>query len=217
MLICERLAKSFGPYTIFENVNLTLKPGQMACITGPVGVGKSTLLRIVSTIDAPTEGRVLIGGKDPFGLPERELAELRRDFLSISFQEPLLLPELSVLDNVLAPRLPFLGRAQETQLCHKSTEMLRWFGLEERASYKPHKLSAGQMKLTDLCRALVKGGGLLILDEPTVQVNEELAQRVRELIKGQSSEGKMVLVATNMDRKLISMADVVLDLSDYRA
>ena len=178
------LVKSFalGPTTlrVIAGVSLTLEAGETAAITGPSGSGKSTLLHILGTLERPTSGELRLGGEDPFALPERALARLRNERIGFVFQDHHLLPQYTVLENVLLPALAF-GRVDAA--CElRGRELLERVGLAARAAHRPAELSGGERQRAAIARALLLGPRLLLCDEPTGQLDARNAEAIVDLL-----------------------------------
>jgi lipoprotein-releasing system ATP-binding protein len=160
-------------------VSLTLAPGQSICIMGPSGSGKSTLLYIVGTLEPPTSGTVTLGGRDPFQLRDRELAAFRNREVGFVFQDHCLLPQCSVLENVLAPTL--VAERREGHL-DRARALLEQVGLGERLDHRPAELSGGEKQRVAIARALVLKPRLLLCDEPTGNLDAASAQTVASML-----------------------------------
>jgi lipoprotein-releasing system ATP-binding protein len=154
LLVVENLSKEYptprGPLAILSGVNLQLARGEAAAVTGPSGSGKSTLLYVVGALEPPTEGRVTLDGRDPFAIGERELAAFRNREIGFIFQDHYLLPQLTVLENVLAPTL-FTGTTAEDEA--RARQLLGEVGLGERLEHRPAELSGGEKQRAALARA----------------------------------------------------------------
>jgi lipoprotein-releasing system ATP-binding protein len=183
MLEISNVAKQYptprGPLTVLSEVSLTLNRGEAAAIMGPSGAGKSTLLYIAGGLEPPTAGTVTLGGVDPYKIPEKELAAFRNRTIGFVFQDHCLLPQCSVLENVLVPtlvandRAPYPGRARE---------LLRQVGLEDRLDHRPSELSGGEKQRVALARSLILEPRLLLCDEPTGNLDEASAEMVVSLL-----------------------------------
>jgi len=178
------LAKSFalGATTlqVIARVNLTLQAGEAAAITGPSGSGKSTLLHILGTLERPTAGELRIAGADPFALSERALARLRNERIGFVFQDHHLLPQYTVLENVLLPALAF-GRVDAAREL-RGRGLLSRVGLAARAAHRPAELSGGERQRAAIARALLLGPQLLLCDEPTGQLDARNAEAIVDLL-----------------------------------
>ena len=183
MLEVSNLSKEYptprGPLRILSDVSLKLGRGESAAIMGPSGSGKSTLLYIVGALESPTAGTVRLDGRDPFGLPERELAAFRNREVGFVFQDHCLLPQCSVLENVLAPTL--VARAGGDAL-PRAHELLEQVGLGGRLHHRPAELSGGEKQRVALARALINGPPLLLADEPTGNLDRDSAESVASLL-----------------------------------
>jgi len=210
------VGRSFGSKPVFRGVNLEVMKGEMAAIQGPSGIGKTTLLRIIGTLDKPTEGEVYVCGKDVLKLSRAELAELRWNSLGFAFQEPILLPGLSSLDNVLLPCIPRAKGSELGKYRMKALDLLTELGLKERISYKPHQLSVGQKKRVDLARALINNPDLLIVDEPTTNLDRESSMIIADLLKGSLSKKGTIILTTHLDQNLLDMSNVKLEIQNYQ-
>ncbi len=158
---------------------MTLAPGQSVCIMGPSGSGKSTLLYIVGTLEPPTSGAVTLGGRDPFRLRDRELAAFRNREVGFVFQDHCLLPQCSVLENVLAPTLVAERREGHRE---RAQALLDQVGLGERLDHRPAELSGGEKQRVAIARALVLKPALLLCDEPTGNLDAASAQTVASML-----------------------------------
>ena len=216
VLELDNVGRSFGSTPIFKGVDLTATKGDAVAILGPSGMGKTTLLRIMGTIDTPTEGTVHICGKDVSRLSKGELADLRWTSLGYAFQEALLIPGMSSLDNVLLPCLPRVKGEEMRTYREKALRLLEDFGLGDRVRYKPHQLSVGQRKRVDLARALVNDPDLLIIDEPTTNLDAESSGIIAERMKAILGEGGTIVLTTHQDQNLLDMAGVKLRIQDYQ-
>jgi len=168
-----------GPVPVLEDVDVALAAGESLCVVGPSGSGKSTLLYILGTLERPTRGQVQIDGRDVHALRETELAAFRNREVGFVFQDHFLLPQLSVLENVLAPTLV---AAAKDDYAARARTLLERVGLGDRLAHRPAELSGGERQRTALARALVMRPRVLLCDEPTGNLDADSARVVADLI-----------------------------------
>ena len=156
----SNLSKDFGKIQVLRNISFSFSAGTSAAITGPSGSGKSTLLHIIGTLEKPSNGQVEINQTDPFKLSEPELARYRNAVIGFVFQDHHLLPQYSVLENVLIPTLAFKQQPDATQLAQ---ELLKRVGLTDRLSHRPAELSGGERQRVAIARALINKPSILLL------------------------------------------------------
>jgi lipoprotein-releasing system ATP-binding protein len=213
MLQVEALHKSYptraGELRVLSGVDLTLVAGQSAAILGPSGSGKSTLLNILGTLEPPTAGRVTLDDCDPFTLTERELARFRNRQIGFVFQDHHLLPQCSVLENVLVPTLAG-GPADDAET--RARQLLSRVGLSERLDHRPAELSGGEKQRVALARALTNRPRLVLADEPTGNLDRQTADSVAELLVALPCEQDAVLVLVTHSETLARRCDCVFDL-----
>jgi lipoprotein-releasing system ATP-binding protein len=194
MLEISQVAKQYatprGPLTVLSDVSLTLKRGEAAAIMGPSGAGKSTLLYIAGGLEPPTAGAVTLDGINPYQLGEKELAAFRNRKIGFVFQDHCLLPQCSVLENVLIPTLVERG-VDDVQ---RARDLLEQVGLADRLDHRPGELSGGEKQRVALARALIQGPHLLLCDEPTGNLDEASAERVAALLMGLHARRQTILV-----------------------
>src|SRR6478672_5842419 len=199
-LIVEHLSKSFPtrgePLVVLRDVSLALGAGQNAAILGPSGSGKSTLLFIVGTLDTPSSGSVRLNGTDPFSLDEAGLAEFRNHTIGFVFQDHYLLPQLTVLENVLIPAMA--EGAPSRAAVERAKFLLDRVGLSERSEHRPAELSGGERQRAGVARALLLKPALVLADEPTGNLDRKSAGAIGELlVQMQHEEQAMLLVVTH--------------------
>lgn len=195
MLTVSNVTKDYptptGPLRILENVSFSMAPGDAAAIMGPSGSGKSTLLYILGALDRPTSGTVTLGGDDPFTLNANALAAFRNRRIGFVFQDHALLPQCSVLENVLVPTL--VGAA-DPDAPSRAKSLLERVGLASRLGHRPAQLSGGEKQRVAIARALVRQPQLLLCDEPTGNLDAEAANAVASLLFELHAVQKTVLV-----------------------
>ena len=199
MLKVDTVSKQFetarGSLPILRDVSFWKEPGQALCIMGPSGSGKSTLLHILGTLEPPTAGSVTLDERDPFQLFEPQLAAFRNREIGFVFQEHFLLPQCSVLENVLAPTLVSEGNGgHET----RARELLDRVGLGERLDHRPAELSGGERQRAALARALVLKPRVVLCDEPTGNLDAASAGAVADLLlELHAAEQAILIVVTH--------------------
>ena len=195
MLKVERLTKEYqtaaGPLRILENIDLELKPGEAAAIMGPSGSGKSTLLYMLGALDQPTSGVVTLDGTDLGLLDEPRQAQFRNRNVGFVFQDHALLPQCTVLENVLIPTLVAGGAAKYTE---RAMALVEAVGLTSRLSHKPAQLSGGERQRVAIARALVLHPSLVLCDEPTGNLDRQSAETVADLLLNLHREQNSILV-----------------------
>lgn len=170
-----------GP-TVLRGVNLTIQTGERIAVIGPSGCGKSTLLNIIGTLDRPTVGDVTFDGRDVTGLSDNELADLRSEAIGFVFQDHLLLPQCSAMENVLIPAVGGGGVTDAVrQRAHALLEKVR---LADRADHLPGALSGGEKQRVAVVRALINEPKLLLADEPTGSLDGKSADALADLLVG---------------------------------
>ena len=181
---------------VLRGISFQLAAGDSLAITGPSGSGKSTLLQIVGTLDQPSEGTVKINGDEPFGLPEPELARFRNSTVGFIFQEHYLLPQYSVLENVLVPTLAYPA-ADPAAVRERARELIERVGLGHRLEHRPAELSGGERQRVAVARALINGPGLLLCDEPTGSLDQATAGAVGDLLAELHGDDSILIVVTH--------------------
>ncbi len=203
MLSVEGVSKAYptprGPLPVLEDVSFTLEAGGSLCVVGPSGSGKSTLLYILGTLERPSAGRVRMNGRDLQALPEPELAAFRNREVGFVFQDHFLLPQLSVLENVLAPTLV---AAKDPEYPRRARGLLERVGLGDRLLHRPAELSGGERQRVALARALVMRPRLLLCDEPTGNLDADSARAVADLILELHGAESSVLVLVTHSAEL---------------
>jgi lipoprotein-releasing system ATP-binding protein len=188
MLTASSVSKSYptprGPLTVLSDVSFSLAPGQAAAMTGPSGSGKSSLLYILGALEPPSSGTVTINGRDPFSLTGAQLAAFRNQEIGFVFQDHCLLPQLSVLENVLVPTL-VADRAKQggaADVAARARELVAQVGLGERLDHRPGELSGGEKQRVAIARSLFHQPRLLLCDEPTGNLDHASAATVAALL-----------------------------------
>ncbi|MFP4104545.1 MAG: ABC transporter ATP-binding protein [Phycisphaerae bacterium] len=198
-----------GP-EVLSGVSLSLEQGQTLSIVGPSGSGKTTLLNIIGTLDKPNEGKVLLDGRDITSLDDKETAEVRRNSIGFIFQLHHLLPQCTLLENVLVPTLagPTADTAEQPE--DRAKRLLDRVGLSERLSHRPGQLSGGERQRVAVVRALINRPKLLLADEPTGSLDHsraaELVGLLSELNEEEGVTVVMVTHATDLAEKMGSIA-----------
>jgi lipoprotein-releasing system ATP-binding protein len=196
-LVAQGLAKSFpvadGELVVLREASLVLERGESAAILGPSGSGKSTLLSILGTLDRPTTGSYELAGAAPFSLDEPALAQFRSRHIGFVFQDHHLLPQCTVLENVLVPLLAD-GRAQRPDV-ERAESLLARVGLAARTNHRPAQLSGGERQRAALARALLRNPTLLLADEPTGNLDRTTAESIVELMLELQREHNAILIA----------------------
>ncbi len=215
MLQVSNVSKSYptprGPLSVLSGVSLTLSPGEAAAITGPSGSGKSSLLYILGALEPPSSGTVMLDGRDPFALSAEGLAKFRNAEIGFVFQDHCLLPQCSVLENVLIPTL--VGEAGDDDLA-RARSLVEQVGLADRIDHRPGELSGGEKQRVAVARALVRQPKLVLCDEPTGNLDQASASKVASLLFDlHLRQRNMLIVVTHSDR-LASQFPMRFEISD---
>ena len=197
---------------VLKGVDLTVASGETVAITGASGCGKSTLLNILATLDRPTSGRVTLDGRDVLGLGEAALAELRSTAVGLVFQAHHLLPQCSVLENVLVPAAAARNGGAEG----RAKALLGRVGLGDRLSHRPGQLSGGECQRAAVVRALVNKPKLVLADEPTGSLDRENAESLAALLLELNREEGTALILVTHAADLAARAGRTLKLLDGR-
>ena len=200
-LIASNIVKEYptrsGTLAVLRDVNLSLERGDAIAVMGPSGSGKSTLLHILGTLDRPSGGSMTLEGTDPFALAERDLAPFRNQRIGFVFQDHHLLPQCSVIENVLVPTLVSRNsRPAETE--SYARQLLERVGLGDRFDHRPAELSGGERQRVAVARALVLKPVLLLADEPTGNLDRKNAHAIGELLlELHRQENNILVVVTH--------------------
>lgn len=200
---------------VLEGVSLTLGPGEALAVTGPSGSGKSTLLHLIGGLDRPTSGRVRIGKTDPTALSEPELARFRNQHIGFVFQDAHLLPQYSVLENVLLPTLAFASSASAAA-AELARTLLDRVGLAHRLEHRPAELSGGERQRVAVARALINQPPLLLCDEPTGSLDAASAREIGQLLLEIHGERGLQLIVVTHSRELADRFERRVELREGR-
>jgi len=199
---------------VLKNITLKVTKGQSLVIVGPSGSGKSTLLNIIGALDQPSEGRVLFDGRDLSELNEIELAGVRNRQIGFVFQLHHLLPQCTVLENVLVPTLAGKTQLSKSEIQERATSLLQRVGLKDHMLHRPGQLSGGQRQRVAVVRALINHPKLLLADEPTGSLDKDAAENVAELLVELNRSEEVTLITVTHSLKLAGMIGNVTELSD---
>ena len=218
MLEVSEVHKSFetegDPVEVLRGVSFDLHRKQSLAITGPSGSGKSTLLHLVGTLDSPTSGRITIDGQDPYSLSEPDLARFRNDSVGFIFQDHHLLPQYSVLENLLVPTLAFPRKDDGTE--DRARELVERVGLTHRIDHRPAELSGGERQRVAVARALINGPSLLLCDEPTGSLDHATAESVAALLFELHGEEDNILIVVTHSLELAERFENRFELREGR-
>jgi putative ABC transport system ATP-binding protein len=195
-----------------RGIDIKLLQGEMVAIMGPSGCGKTTLLNVLSGIDEPSSGQVLVDGKQLFGISDDERTEMRAHNFGFIFQNFNLLPVLSAVENVELPLL-LVGKAS-SEARQGALKALSSVGLEDRANHRPSELSGGQQQRVAIARAIVHSPSVILCDEPTGNLDSGTSGEVMQLLKQINLENNSLLLVVTHDIKIAQQCDRILQMDD---
>lgn len=216
ILETKQLSKYFYDPVEFQalkNIDLSIPKGQFAAIMGSSGSGKSTLLYILSTLDTQYKGHIYLEGEDLSLKSKNELAEIRNEKIGFIFQFHYLLPEFTVLENVMLPALK-LARLNQKQIEENAMNKLKMLGLEDQALKKANKLSGGQQQRAAIARALINEPKIIFGDEPTGNLDSKNADIVFEILKDLKEKYNQTIVIVTHDTNFANKTDRIIKLHD---
>ena len=203
-----------GNVCVLKDINLKLDEGESLVIVGPSGSGKSTLLNIIGALDRPTSGRVLFDGRDLSTLEESELARIRNRQIGFVFQLHHLLPQCTVLENVLVPTLAGKNRPSTEEIRDRAINLLHRVGLEDFLLHRPGELSGGQRQRVAVVRALINQPKLLLADEPTGSLDREASENIADLLVELNQSEKVTLIVVTHSRELAKRMGRIMELTE---
>jgi lipoprotein-releasing system ATP-binding protein len=202
--------------TVLEDVSLDVARGESLAIVGPSGSGKSTLLHIMGTLDRPTSGSVTLEGRDLSALNDQQLAAVRNQQIGFVFQAHYLLPQCTVLENVLVPTLALPKTKARDGAGERAERLLKRVGLGERTGHRPGELAGGERQRVAVVRALINQPKLLLADEPTGSLDHSSAQQLGQLLLELNREEGVTLVVVTHALDLARLMGRVMELTDGR-
>jgi lipoprotein-releasing system ATP-binding protein len=227
-LILQKLCKSYptrsGELSVLRDINLTLQDGESLAILGPSGSGKSTLLYLLGTLERATSGTYKLGEQEPFRLSDAALAHFRNRAIGFVFQDHHLLPQCSVLENVLIPTLAGGGTEAVTLNPHgmerretyemRARQLLERVGLSHRLDHRPAELSGGERQRVAVARALIHKPMLLLADEPTGNLDRKTAQTIGEMLLEIHQQEKTMLIVVTHSAELAKLLPRKMEMLD---
>jgi lipoprotein-releasing system ATP-binding protein len=217
LLKVENISKEYpsprGTLRLLSDISLTLSRGDAISIMGPSGSGKSTLLYVLGALEPPTSGTVTLDGRDPFQLNARQLAAFRNKQIGFIFQDHCLLPQCSVIENVLTPTLVSENHGDQTA---RARELIEQVGLRERIDHRPAELSGGEKQRVALARALIMKPQLLLCDEPTGNLDQKSADSIASLFFELHERQQTILIVVTHNPELAARFPRRLQLKDQR-
>jgi lipoprotein-releasing system ATP-binding protein len=202
--LCKTYQSGEDRLEVLKDLSLRMTSGESLAVVGPSGSGKSTLLQILGTLDQPDSGSVDLAGTDPFVLSEKRLAEFRNSQIGFIFQDHHLLPQLSVLENVLIPALA--GGSAGPEDFARAEDLISRVGLGERIRHLPGQLSGGERERVAIARALFRDPVLILADEPTGNLDRKTAETITALLLDlQKQSGAMLIAVTHSDALAAAM------------
>jgi lipoprotein-releasing system ATP-binding protein len=218
LISAAKLVKGYttdaGYIPVLCELDLEVARGEMIAITGSSGVGKSTLLHVLGTLDRPESGSLRVAGEEMLSLPESRLRELRNRTLGFVFQFHHLLPEFSALENVMMPLL--IARQPEEESRERALALLRELGLEARAAHRPGALSGGEQQRVAVARALVRAPEALLADEPSGNLDQATGDRLHDVLRRVNREKDVTVILVTHNERLAAACDRHLQLIDGR-
>ena len=199
-----------GSIMVLKGIDLEIRTGESVAITGPSGSGKSTLLNIIGTLDRPTSGSIVLDDADIYKIDEKELADFRNRKIGFIFQQHHLLPQCTVLENVLLPTLV----SRKTDAVERARHLLSRVGLEQRLNHFPAQLSGGENQRVAFARALINQPSLVLADEPTGSLDHENAEALSNILTDLNREENVTLITVTHSPQLAKKMSFSYRLSD---
>jgi len=222
LLEVSKLSKHYstprGPLTILSEVSLSLAPGDAAAIVGPSGSGKSSLLYIIGGLEPPSAGTVRFNGRDIYALAAADLAGFRNTEIGFVFQDHCLLPQCSVLENVLVPTLVDRSRDSNhrAELASRARSLIEQVGLLDRIEHRPAELSGGEKQRVAIARALIQQPHLVLCDEPTGNLDPVSAGSVASLLLDLHRQQNNILIVVTHSARLADQFPIRFELVENR-
>ncbi len=216
ILRLEGVSKWYGAAPdrrVLDGLDLVVREGERFAIVGPSGCGKSTLLNLLGTLDAPSEGKVVVDGIDTAGLGEEAVARIRSEKIGFIFQMHHLLPQCTALENALVPTLALAQRPDPVAAADRAKRLLDRVGLGDKLDRLPSQLSGGERQRVAVVRALINSPRLLLADEPTGALDEDNAKRLMELLAELNDSEGLALIVVTHDRALAASLGTIKGLS----
>ena len=212
MIRVEDIHKSFGSLEVLKGVDLEIQKGEIVSIIGKSGVGKTTLLQIIGTLDRPDSGSVVIDGVDVFALKEKELADFRNRHIGFIFQFHQLLPEFNALENVMMPAM--IARMSEKEAEQRAVQLLTELGMAERLTHKPNELSGGEKQRVAAARAMMMSPDVILADEPSGSLDESNKKELHKLLLQMREQYGHTIIIVTHDKELAEISDRVIEMRD---
>jgi lipoprotein ABC transporter, ATP-binding protein len=216
VLKCTNIGKSYRDGSlnvqVLKNLNLEVKEGEGISIIGSSGSGKSTLLHILGGLDKPSEGKITLMNQDISNMSQRQLGELRNNYLGFVYQFHHLLPEFSALENVMMPLL--IGKKNKSEAETQAADMLEKVGLKQRILHRPSELSGGERQRAAIARALVTRPKCLLADEPTGNLDRKNAQNILDMMMDLKTELNTSLIVVTHDDELAVRFERAMTMQD---
>jgi ABC-type lipoprotein export system ATPase subunit len=203
-----------GHTIVLKDLSLQIEKGESAAVVGPSGSGKSTLLNIIGTLDRPTSGEVIFFGKNLADLSDSELSRIRNQEIGFVFQLHHLLPQCTVLENVLIPTIPLGSKKSDKDVKNRALDLLKRVGLDERMDYFPAQLSGGEMQRAAVVRALINSPKLILADEPTGSLDREASENLGQLMVEMNKEEGTTLITVTHSMEFARLMGKVIKLQD---
>ena len=217
MLEAKNLSKEYlipgQPLRVLTEIDLSMKAGSSASVVGPSGSGKSTLLYILGALEPPTEGTVLLNGVNPFEMDEAELAAFRNAKIGFVFQDHHLLPQCTVVENVL---IPTLVCEEDGPFHERALDLLKHVGLSSRIHHRPYELSGGEKQRVAIARALIMQPQLVLCDEPTGNLDHNSTDAVTSLLLDLHQKQQNILIVVTHNPEVAARFKLKYELVETR-
>lgn len=208
----EKIYEGKIPYTALKNINIEVEKGEFIAVMGPSGSGKSTLLNIISTIDKPTNGEVILNSKNPHNLKGQELANFRRNELGFVFQNFNLLDTLTIKENIVLPLT--LEGVSVNEMDKKAIEVAKKLGIEKILDKRTFEISGGQAQRTAIARGIINSPSILLADEPTGNLDSKSTDDVMDLFTKINKENQMTTLMVTHEPYTASYCSKVIFIKD---